>query len=308
MHTAPAKIILFGEHAVVYGEPAIAVPFNTLQAAAVATPAPQGSGLAIVARDLNQTLQVQSLAETLDHALAYAAQITLRHLNAPVPDLTIDLSSTIPLASGFGSGAATAAALIRALSHAVGQPLEGEALNALVYEVERLHHGTPSGIDNTVIVMNAPVYFVRGDAPQPFCVGEPLTFVVANTGVAASTKETVGAVRELVERDPQMYRTLVTQIGQIVREAKTHIEQGYLIGIGHLMALNQNCLRSLTVSSPLLDRLVKAANDAGAIGAKLSGGGRGGNIIALVDSPDAPTVAAALLEAGAAQTWTMRVS
>jgi mevalonate kinase len=306
-HTAPAKIILFGEHAVVYGQPAIAVPFNTLHATAEATPALSGSGLTIVAHDLNQTLQVGALAEKLDHALVYAAHLTLTALNQPVPDLTLDLRSTIPFASGFGSGAATAAALIRALSHALGQPLDGEALNALVYEVEKMHHGTPSGIDNTVIVMNAPVYFVRGQAPQPFNVAKPLTFVIANTGVAASTKETVGAVRDLVDRDPQVYRTLIDQIGQVVQEAKTHLEKGYLLGIGHLMNLNHNCLRSLTVSSPLLERLIKAAHDAGALGAKLSGGGRGGNLIALVDPPDAEQVAAALRGAGAAQTWTMTV-
>lgn len=307
-HTAPAKIILFGEHAVVYGQPAIAVPFNTLQATATATVAPSGSGLSIHARDLNQVLQVQSVAETLDHALAYAAQLTLRQLNAPIPDLTIELWSSIPFASGFGSGAATATALIRALSHALGQPLDKEVLNGLVYEVEKMHHGTPSGIDNTVIVMNAPVYFVRGQQPQPFGVGQPLTFVIANTGVAASTKETVSAVRGLVEQAHTVYGALIDQIGQLVHEAKNHIEKGYLIGIGHLMNLNHQYLNALTVSSPLLDELVHAAMKSGALGAKLSGGGRGGNMIALVDPADAERVAAALRSAGAAHTWVMTVA
>jgi mevalonate kinase len=308
MHTAPAKIILFGEHAVVYGEPAIAVPFNTLHATATATPGAAGSGLVIHARDLNETLQITAPRDALNHALSMAAQLTLRELALPVPDLRLEVWSSIPIASGFGSGAATAAALIRALSDALGKPLEGEALNALVYEVETMHHGTPSGIDNTVIVMNTPVYFVRGQPPQPFSVGQPLTFVIANTGLAAPTKETVGAVRSLVERDPAVYRTLVAQIGQIVREAKDHIERGYVLGIGHLMNLNHNCLRSLTVSSPLLDRLVKAALEAGALGAKLSGGGRGGNLIALIDPADAARVTAALHAAGAPSTWSMTVN
>ena len=307
-HTAPAKIILFGEHAVVYGQPAIAVPFNTLQATAEANIAPTGSGLSIHARDLNQVLQVQSVVETLDHALAYAAQLTLRQLNAPIPDLNIALWSSIPFASGFGSGAATATALIRALSSALGQPLDKEVLNGLVFEVEKMHHGTPSGIDNTVIVMNAPVYFVRGEQPQPFSVGQPLTFVIANTGVAASTKETVGAVRALVEQDADTYGALVEQIGRLVREAKLLIEKGYLIGIGRLMNLNHQYLQKLTVSSPLLDTLVNTALEHGALGAKLSGGGRGGNMITLVDPSDAETVAAALRSAGAAHTWVMTVA
>jgi mevalonate kinase len=171
-----------------------------------------------------------------------------------------------------------------------------------------MHNGTPSGIDNTVIVMNAPVYFVRGQQPQPFGVGQALTFVIANTGVAASTKETVGAVRKLVEQDAATYETLIDQIGQLVREARTHIERGYLLGIGHLMNLNHQHLCALTVSSPLLDALVEAALEAGALGAKLSGGGRGGNMIALVNPADAEDVAAALRAAGAAHTWTMTVS
>lgn len=303
--SAPAKIILFGEHAVVYGEPAIAVPFNTLSATAEAVPAEHGSGLTIHARDLGMRLQLGSgaLIEELDHALIYAAKLALDHLNAPVPDLHIEVSATIPLASGFGSGAATAAALIRALSAALGQPLEGDELNALVYEVEKMHHGTPSGIDNTVIVKNSPIYFIRGQEPQPFRVGKPLTFVIANTGIAASTKETVGAVRELVERDPATYKTIVEQIGSLVREAKALIEGGEMQSIGQLMNLNQRYLHALTVSSSLLDSLVQTAIDAGAIGAKLSGGGRGGNMIALADAANVEQVAVSLRNAGAARTW-----
>lgn len=306
---APAKIILLGEHAVVYGQPAIAVPFNTLQANATVTALPAGSGLMLAAHDLNETLHIRSAADLLndDQALIAAIALTLRHLEAPIPDAQIDLRASIPLASGFGSGAAIATALIRAVAAAAKRTLADADLNLLVFAVEKLHHGTPSGIDNTVIVYNRPVYFVRESPPAPFAVAKPMTFVIANTGLAAPTKETVAAVRTLVERDPSVYRTVIEQIGQVVEEARRQIEKGYLLGVGHLMNLNHNCLQQLTVSSPLLDRLCKVAREAGAVGAKLSGGGRGGNMIALVAPMHAEAVAEALRAEGAAQTWIMQV-
>src|SRR4029077_7481083 len=119
---------------------------------------------------------------------------TLDRLHKSPPDLNIEVTSTIPFASGFGSGAAVAAALIRELSAALGKPLDGDELNGLVYEVETMHHGTPSGIDNTVIVKNAPVYFIKGQEPQTFSIGRPFTLVVADSGVQGSTRETVAAV------------------------------------------------------------------------------------------------------------------
>ncbi|MCC7451734.1 MAG: mevalonate kinase [Anaerolineae bacterium] len=303
MHRAPAKIILFGEHAVVYGQPAIAVPFTTLYATASAAPAPAGSGLTVLARDLDVVLHVRPGDETPDNALTYAATLTLKTLGAPVPDLTIDVRSTIPVASGLGSGAAVSAALIRELSAALGSPIEGNDLNTLVYEVEKMHHGTPSGIDNTVIVMNQPVYFVRGQAPQLFTIGQPLTFVIADSGVQASTRETVGAVRQLYETDPATYGATFAQIGELVQAAREHLQAGRITELGQMMNDNHNILQRLTVSSPVLDRLVNVAIDAGALGAKLSGGGRGGNVIALTNPAGAKAVAHRLRQVGAVHAW-----
>jgi mevalonate kinase len=306
MHHAPAKIILFGEHAVVYGQPAIAVPFNTLKATANASSAPRGSGLTIIARDVGHVFRVHPDDESPDNALLFAAQQTLKKLNVHTPpDLNLEIHSTIPVASGFGSGAAVAAALIRELSAMIGSPLEGDELNTLVYEVEKMHHGTPSGIDNTVIVKNAPIYFIRGREPEPFTVGKPLTFVIADSGVGASTRETVKAVRDLYDSDQTAYGGIIERIGQLVQQARASIQQGDFAAITRAMNDNHSMLKTLTVSSPLLDNLVGAACEAGALGAKLSGGGRGGNIIALVDPSNAELVSKALKHAGAAKTWIM---
>jgi mevalonate kinase len=301
MQTAPAKIILFGEHAVVYGQPAIAVPFAALQASADSSPAPAGNGLTIHAPDIGQTIVVSGLKA--DNVLVEAVNLTLAKLNVPIPDLTMTIRSTIPLASGLGSGAAICTALVRELSTALGKPLAHDDLNAIVFETEKLFHGTPSGIDNTVIVMGRPVYFVRGQAPETFHIHSPLTFVIGDSGVAAPTRESVGDLRKLYEGNPSLYGTYFEHIGALVKTARTHIERGEKIGLGALMNKNHELLATLTVSSPLIDSLVTAARDAGALGAKVSGGGRGGNMIALAEPENAEAVQTALRDHGAVRAW-----
>lgn len=295
--SAPAKIILFGEHAVVYGQPAIAIPVSSVRAYATVQP---GQGLCIHAADLNETLTVD-LESELEHALAVMAQLVLKQLNTAPPNLTITLRSEIPLASGLGSGAAVATALGRALSTELGQPLDNATLNGLVYEVEKLHHGTPSGIDNTVIVYEQPVYFVRQQPIETLAIGAPITLLIGDTGISASTRLAVGDVRKLFEASPASTQHVLDRIGTIVQAARIAIEAGHIDALGDLMRENHELLQRLTVSSPELDQLVAAALDAGALGAKLSGGGRGGNMIALVTPTTANQVHAALLQAGAAR-------
>ena len=307
--SAPGKIILFGEHAVVYGQPAIAVPLTAVQVTVRAEPCSPGSGLVIYAADLDRTIRVAEAAldSPFFDALIYPARLVLQHLRAPMPDLRLTVHSTIPVASGLGSGAALAAAIMRALAAALGAPLPNDALNPLVYEVEKRHHGTPSGIDNTVIVYARPVYFVRGNAPQTFPVARPFTLLVADSGQGSPTRLTVGDVRRLYDADPPRLDVIFGRIGQIVRAARQAIESGTVEMLGPLMDENHAQLRELTVSSDSLDRLCQAARDAGALGAKLSGGGRGGTVISLVREPDVALVTAALRAAGAVRVLSTQV-
>ncbi len=303
MSSAPAKLILFGEHAVVYGQPAIAVPFEALAATVEAQPGPPGEGLVIRAHDTGSEYRIISDIETYGGELTYAAQLIIADLKVPPPDLILHVRSTIPMGSGFGSGAAVSTALMRELSTALGKPLDGEPLNKLVYEVEKMYHGTPSGIDNTVIVFGRPLYFIRERPPELFSVGAPLTLIIADSGISHSTRETVGDVRKLYESDPAQTTLILNRIGAISQAARQSIEAGDPAALGALMTENHRLLRSLTVSSEVLDRLVQAACAGGALGAKLSGGGRGGSLIALVHPEKAASVAAAMGEAGAVKTW-----
>lgn len=304
--SAPAKVILFGEHAVVYGVPAIAVPVSSLRAYAIAEPNSIG-GLQITATDLEQTLPVDISARDVDNALITTAQLVLRTANLPAPPLHIRLHSSIPMASGLGSGAAVSTALARVLSQAIGYTLSHETLNHIVYEVEKIHHGTPSGIDNTVIVYEQPVYFVRGTPIQTLDINRPFTLIVADTGKGALTRIAVGDVRKLFDSDRVSTEKLLNQVADIVVQARTCIETGNLETLGRLMTQNHALLQQLTVSSKELDQLVDAALGAGAIGAKLSGGGRGGNMIALIRDSNHEAVNNALIKAGAVRTFITQV-
>lgn len=289
--SAPGKIILCGEHAVVYGRPAIAIPITQVQATATVESAPPGAGLILSAPDLGRTVRL--VDAPADDPLAAISRATLAHLRAPAPDATLIVRATIPLASGMGSSAAVSAACARALALYLGAPLDAATLSALVYEVEKLHHGTPSGIDNTVIAYEQPVYFVRGQPIERLAIHTPFHLAIADTGVASLTRIAVGDVRRAWEADPATYERLFDEIGAIVRAARTALETGEVDRLGPLLTANQERLRQIGVSSPELERLIAAALAAGATGAKLCGGGRGGNMIALI----APSTQAAVVEA-----------
>ena len=310
---APGKIILFGEHAVVHGQPAIAVPLTAVGVTAEIEAAGCGGGVTILAPDMDVTLHLIGANEEdrLYNALAYPIEIALRALDIPMPDVCITVRSTIPIASGLGSGAAVAAALIRAVGLAVDRPFDNDTLNPLVYAVETRHHGTPSGIDNTVIVYERPVYFVRNsDTPiSTFQIANPFTLLVADSGESSPTHSTVSDVSMLYKTEPNRIGGIFAHMGNIAQRARTIIEhpEAAPSALGSLMDENHALLCDLTVSSEKLDRLCATAREAGASGAKLSGGGRGGNMIALVRPERAEHVAGALRDAGAVTVIQTRV-
>ena len=304
--SAPAKIILFGEHAVVYGQPALAVPVTQLQATAAVSAADR-PGVWIEAPDIGLSAAVERLPTDDPLRAAVTAVLSVLQI-ASAPACRIEVRSTIPVASGLGSGAAVTVAVLRAFSSFLGRPLDEAAVNRLAFEVEKLHHGTPSGIDNTVVTYARPVYFVKDRPIETLRVGAPLNFVIADSGVAAPTRESVGDVRALWQARPALIEPIFEAIGRLVVRARRAIEAGETAALGPLMDENHALLQKLTVSSPELDRLVAAARTAGALGAKLSGGGRGGNSIALVAPQRSRQVAQALLQAGARQVFQTEVT
>ena len=304
--SAPGKIILFGEHAVVYNRPALAVPVTQVHVDVEVLDSPR-KGIWINAPGIDLHAELNSLPD--DHPVGSVILKLFSTLGIfSPPALDISIASTIPVAAGLGSGAAVSVALIRSLAQHVAHPLTDEQVNAFAYEIEKLHHGTPSGIDNTVITYAKPVYFMKGKPLETFKVGKPFTIVIGDTGIPAPTKESVGDVRRLRMRDQYTIEDIFNEIAQIALIGRRSIESGKPELLGELMDQNHAYLQALTVSSPELDKLVETARNAGALGAKLSGGGRGGNMIALVDQPKAESVASALISAGAKRTIITEIS
>ncbi len=325
--SAPGKIILFGEHAVVYGRPAIAVP--VFQVRAEATIQQRAGNVQIDAADIARRYDLRDAPP--DDPIATMVTRTCARLGVAPRDFAISIHSTIPVARGLGSGAAVSVAIGRALakfyatedtestergksrSNSVSPvpsvaALSVEEISALAYEVEKLHHGTPSGIDNTVIAYEQPVYFVRDQPIESFRVARPFLIAIADTGVAAPTKIAVGYVRRAWQADRARYEALFDQIGAIARNARAAIERGDVDALGPLLNANQTLAREIGVSSLEIETLVDAALRAGARGAKLSGAGRGGNVIVLVDEGNREEIARALMEAGARRVIVTRVS
>ncbi len=306
--TAPAKIILLGEHAVVYGQPAIALPVSDVRARAVITANPTGKSeeIEIISKRVHMRTFLSDL--TSDHALQRLFYRFRQESGIPkLPAMTITISSDIPIAAGMGSGAAISVALLKALGLFMGITFSKAQLASMAFEAEIIYHGNPSGIDNTVIAYEEPIFFKRDEPIEFFSIRSEFTLVIANSGIPAKTIETVSAVRHRFEQNPQEITSLHKQIGKLVVDARQYLEKGELIKLGEACNQNHTLLQEMGVSTPLLDELVIAARQAGAYGAKLTGGGGGGNIIALVENSQLSSVEQVLLEAGAVQVFSTRI-
>lgn len=301
--TAPGKVILLGEHAVVYGQPAIALPVQAVEARAVVRTSdrpltitahfPAGEGRPPLAIDLADPPPTSPLAAAATAALQHAGRTALS-------PWAIEITSTIPTGRGLGSSAAVAVALVCAIGQAAGEEWDEATLAALAFVSEKQVHGTPSGIDNTVAAYGRPIRFAQGVA-RPLAVGAPLTLVIADTGDYGATREIVAAVRERYQTRRAIYDDWFQRIGRLADEAAPAIAEGQVVRLGHLMNSNHLILQALRVSTPALDLLVGAARAAGALGAKLSGSGGGGVVVALSLRDKAAEVAAAMRAAGAVQ-------
>lgn len=277
----PGKAILFGEHAVVYGQAAIAMPvqrFLTLnftpRSDAVEQPV-------LVASDWDLRLDLAAPAagtETLVKALE-AGFGQFPQLSRAVH---MELHSEIPRSAGLGSSAALAVALVRGLSKIAGQKDSIEQNVNQAMKIEKIFHGNPSGIDHSVIAFAQPIKFSREQGlGLDVKLANSLEFVVAVVGSHGGTAARVGALAARRERWPVMFQPLMQQIGQIAEQGLQAMQDGDLEQIGALMDINQGLLNALGLSSPDLERAVAVAREAGALGAKLSGAGGGGAMIAL---------------------------
>jgi mevalonate kinase len=235
------------------------------------------------------------------HPLAVLCRSTLEALGAEnFPPLQVSILSTIPVASGLGSSAAVSVAIARALNGQFHGGLTVDRISELAFAVERIHHGTPSGIDNTVVAFDRPVFFRRDHAAETLALGAAFSLLIGDSGISAPTAEAVAHVRRRWEADRPGVEHTFDEIGARVERARQALLEGSPQALGTALRDNHDLLVQLGVSSRELDSLVGAALRAGALGAKMSGGGMGGAVIALVTPESEGAVRRALLAAGAA--------
>jgi mevalonate kinase len=288
MHTpahgrAGGKVILLGEHVVVYGRPALATGLPLAVDATVET----GAGPRLVSEVDPDPRTTRLVAEAA------------RAVGLDPSRVVVRVRSEVPAGRGLGSSAALSIAVLRAVAAAAGRTLDVPTTLALGRELESIFHGTPSGVDPAAAALGTCFRFVRGEPPSvtPVVLGRPLRLVIAYGDRARSTGSAVGALRERWEHDRGRHETLFDEAAAVVEQGIAAAERGDLTALGAAFDRNQAVLEALGVSHDDVERLIHAARAAGALGAKLTGGGAGGAVIALAD--DVEAVARALGAYGA---------
>jgi mevalonate kinase len=277
------KIILLGEHAVVYGVPALAAGIGRgVWARAGLADATRADATRLAITPWNIEVRPDGDGD-LSRALAALLDA---HPSGAVPPLSIEVEVELPAGAGLGCSAALGVAVLRAIDAAVGHaPSDAEvAERSLAWE--RVFHGNPSGIDNTVAAHGGIVMFTRGAPLETVTPKRPLRIVIGDSAESASTKAMVSEVRRQHDRDPARFQKTLDAIAALVQNARLAIEAGDLDDLGQLMNLDHTLLNTLMLSTAALEEMCAAARHAGAKGAKLTGSGGGGCMIALVEDDE----------------------
>jgi len=284
---AAGKVILLGEHAVVYGRPGLAAGIGRFLTAEVSAEA----GAARLETDRAELAADGRPARLLTEAA--------RMLGLPDDGLVIRVRSELPAGVGLGSSAALAVAVLRALAAAAERTLTAAEELAMGTRLEAIFHGHPSGIDPAAAALGTCLRFVRGEPPAITAVrpSAPLRLTIAFHERPRRTSSLVTALRQRWEADRARHERLFDEIGALVDAGARAVADGDIRTLGSAFDRNQALLSELGVSSPEVEALVGSARRAGAFGAKLTGGGGGGAIIAVGGEPE--RLAAALAATGA---------
>ena len=290
--TAAGKIILLGEHAVVYGKHALAVPIPDAVTAVVRESERHG-----IVEVPDWTFRCD--IDDADDGVAAAVRLIREQLGVADRDFDVHIRSKLPRAMGLGSSAAFAVAVTRAFDTALGLELDDERINGIAFECEKLAHGKPSGVDNTLATFARPILFRNdgGLSVETMELDEAPPLVVASSGKSGITRELVADVRKRYRESPDLYESIFSQIDELSTAGADALQNKELESLGRMMDVCHGLLNSIGVSTPELERMVAIARSAGAAGAKLTGAGGGGSIVALCPGAIVP-VTAALRNAG----------
>lgn len=278
--SAPGKAILFGEHFVVYGEPAIAVALDLRVKVTVYK---------------SQSTFIEGFRTAL---VEKAVDVALKAVNSEDKNVHVKIESDLPVSVGLGSSAATASAIIAAIAGLFGVKLSKDELLNMALECEKTVHVNPSGIDPAVSVNGGAILYQRGVGIKQVKLREGFTLIIGNTGEGRSTGVMVEKVRAFTEKRRDVMDGLRKTYSSTVLRALEALEKGDFEELGILMNINHGLLEALGVSNFKLNKLVYASREAGALGAKLTGGGGGGCMIALAPKDRLKSVVEAIVRAG----------
>lgn len=298
--TSHAKIILMGEHSVVYGQPAIALPLPSVQLS-VTLSSRQDNQRIIKSRYYHGSL------ENLPSSMIGIKKL-IDTLSARFDDQEtgwdLKIESQLPAERGMGSSAASAIAIIRAFFDYYDEPLDRTLLLQLADVEEQITHRSPSGLDAATVSSDKPLFYVKGRIGVPIEMNLNASLVIADTGKKGATKEAILAVKDELKNDNKKAAGHIKDLGELVKQTKVYLAQNDIVKLGDALNFAQTDLAALNVSDPSLDHLIHVARDNGALGAKLTGGGRGGCMIALTQTAmGARRLASILKENGAHDIW-----
>jgi hydroxymethylglutaryl-CoA reductase len=292
---AAGKVIIAGEHAVVYGFHAIGVPIEDALTARIYA---GEEALTVSVPDWHLSYDSREAADQRA-PLGMLIEVIREGLQHSLARGHIEVECRIPAAAGLGGSAALAVVLIRSFNLLYGLGLDNKAINALAYECEKLAHGMPSGVDNALSTYAEPIVYSPRESRrrQRIHIAAPLEFVVGFSSVKGVTSELVAGVAARRDRQPDVYGSLFQQIGAQTDQCLRAMETGDVRALGDAMNVCHGLLNAIGVSHPALEQMIAVARDAGALGAKLTGAGGGGSIVALCNG-NAEAVVAALATAG----------
>jgi len=304
--SAPAKIILFGEHFVVYGEPAIVLAIDKRAYAKAENR--DDTQLHIRSVNLNLAGYFENETFKIEQGNAKEAKMKFEPVKLAVDKvletygknvgLNIEINSTVPVAAGLGSSAAVVAAVTAAVSALLNVKMSKEDVFRITYEAEKIVHGTPSGIDPAISTFGGTLLFQMDTGFKPLDVKMEIPLVIGDTGVERSTRVQIEKVREIKEKYPQVVDPIMLAAREIVLRAMDALKENDMKALGDLMNINHALLYGVGVSDESLEWLITAARKAGALGAKLTGAGGGGCMIALARNERLEQVLEAIQKAG----------
>ncbi len=288
---AAGKVILCGEHAVVYGQPGVAIPISRALAAKVEDKGVGGTiNLAIPGWNVRQRVDRDATdgVDAIVRSITKALELTNRSMD-------IDVIANFPAGVGLGGSASFAVAVIRALDRCFSLGLDDEAVNAHAFDAECIAHGSPSGLDNTMATYGRAFKFRRVDSAEftEVAIGAPCELLIAVSDKSESTQTMVRRVRAGYEKFSAHFEQLFEAIGSLSDSVEKALGAGELEVLGALLDMNHGLLHALGVSTPELDSFAGIARANGALGAKLTGGGGGGSVVALCRSETAADVRSA---------------